>query len=81
MTHHRYISFIAVSGLIAWVAWLIVIFKLDPYLSMNLALSLFFITFFLALSATFTVVGFYFRVWLFKNEIFFSNDVINGAFP
>ncbi len=73
MTHHRYIGIIAACGLIAWLAWSLVIAKLSPYESMGLSLTLFFITLFIALSATFTSLGFYFRVWLFKNEIFYKH--------
>ena len=73
MTHHRYISIIALSGLFAWIAWALIIFKLDPIQSMGISLSFFFITLLLALSCTFSVIGFYFRVWLFKNEIFYKH--------
>lgn len=73
MTHHKYISIIAISGLIAWVAFALVLFKMNPYESMGLALSFFYVSSFVALSCTFTVIGFYFRVWLFKNEIFYKH--------
>ena len=73
MTHHRYISIIASAGLMAWIAWGLVFTKLSPYENMELSLILFFITIFIALSSTFTVFGFYFRVWLFKNEIFYKH--------
>lgn len=73
MTHHRYISIIAIAGLFSWMGWFLVLFKLSPYESMGFSLALFFVTLFLALSTSFTVVGFYFRVWLFKNEIFYKH--------
>lgn len=73
MTHHKYVSYIALSGLIGWVAWLLVVFKLNPYESMGLSLSFFFLTLLIALSCTFSVFGFYFRVWLFRNEIFYKH--------
>ncbi len=73
MTHHKYISIIAGAGSLAWISWLLVINKLSPFETMGLALSFFFLTFFIALSCTFTVIGFYFRVWLFKNEIFYKH--------
>lgn len=73
MTHHRYIGIIGISGLIAWIGWFLVINKLSPYESMGLSLLLFFLTLFIALSGTFTALGFYFRVWLFKNEIFYRH--------
>lgn len=73
MTHSRYISIIGFAGLLAWIGWIVVITKLSPFESMGLSLTFFFLTFFIALSSTFTVLGFYFRVWLFKNEIFYKH--------
>ena len=73
MTHHRYITIIAVSAVLSWIAWFLVITKLSPYQNMGVALSFFYITLFIALACTFTVIGFYFRVWLFKNEIFYKH--------
>lgn len=73
MTHHRYISIIGGSGFAAWLSWILVITRLNPYESMEMALAFFFLTFFIALASTFTVLGFYFRVWLFRNEIFYKH--------
>jgi len=73
MTHHRYISIIAFSGGLMWVAWILIVLKLNPYESAGTALLLFFLTLMIALSCTFTVFGFYFRVWLFRNEIFYKH--------
>ena len=73
MSHHKYIGVIAGSGVLAWIGWFLVVTKLSPFSSMGLALTLFFLTFFIALSATFTAFGFYFRLWLFKNEVFYRH--------
>lgn len=73
MSHNKYIAIIAGSGLLAWMGWLLVVFKLSPYQTLGLSLSFFYVTMFIALSATFAVLGFYFRVWLFKNEIFYRH--------
>ncbi len=73
MTHHRYISIIALAGLMAFIAFGLVITRLNPYENMGLSLSFFFITLFIALPCSFTVIGFSFRVWLFKNEIFYKH--------
>lgn len=73
MSHHKYIAIIAGSGLLAWMGWLLVLFKLSPYQTLGLSLAFFYVTMFIALSATFAVIGFYFRVWLFKNEIFYRH--------
>jgi hypothetical protein len=56
----------------------LIVFKLSPYESMGVSLSFFLITLLKSLTSTFTVFGFYFRVWLFKNEIFYKH--INIAF-
>ncbi|MBL4693830.1 hypothetical protein JKY72_00475 [Candidatus Gracilibacteria bacterium] len=73
MQHHRYISFIAFAGAVAWLAWLLVLFKLNPDIHTGLSMTFFFLTLFIALSSTFAVLGFYFRIWLFKNEIFYKH--------
>lgn len=73
MSHNKYILIIAGSGLLSWVGWLLVLFKLSPYQTLGLSLTFFYVTLFIALSATFAVIGFYFRVWLFKNEIFYKH--------
>lgn len=73
MTHNRYLAIIGTAGLVSWIAWVVVINKLDPFESMGLALALFYISLFFALSCTFTVLGFYFRVWLNKNEIYYQH--------
>jgi Na+/melibiose symporter-like transporter len=78
MSHHRYLAIIASAGILSWIAWVVVINKLDPFESTGLGLGLFYISLFLALVCSFTVVGFYFRVWLNKNEIYY--DHINIAF-
>lgn len=62
----------------SWAGWFLVVTKLSPFESMGLGLTFFFLTFFIALTGTFTVLGFYFRVWLLKNEIFYKH--INVAF-
>lgn len=74
MTHNRYLLFVGIAGLVSWTAWFIVLNKLDPFESTVLALVLFFVSLFFALSCTFTVIGFYFRLWLNKNEVY-SNHI------
>lgn len=73
MTHHRYLLYVGIAGLVSWTAWFIVLNKLDPFESTSLALGLFFLSLFFALSCTFTIIGFYFRLWLNKNEVYSSH--------
>lgn len=73
MVYHRYVSFIAIAGLFSFLGWLLIIFRLSPFEIAGLSLSLFFLTLFSTFVSLFTVVGFYFRVWMFKNEIFYKH--------
>lgn len=73
MSHNRYLATIGIAGLISWIAWIVVLNKLDPFESTGLSLGLFFLSLFLALTATFTICGFYLRIWLNHNEIYYSH--------
>ena len=73
MIHNKYIVIIGVAALISWIAFALVITKLDPFVSTGLSLALFFISLFFALTSTFTILGFYLRVWLNKNEIYYDH--------
>ena len=73
MTHHRYIGIITTAGVISWIAWILVITKMSPYESMGPSLTFFFVTLFIALTTTLTAIGFYFRLWVFRNEIFYKH--------
>lgn len=73
MSHNRYIVIITFAAIISWMAFYLVITKLDPFMSSGLALALFFISLFFALTSTFTIAGFYLRVWFNKNEIYYDH--------
>jgi len=72
MPHHRYISFIAIAGFFSLLGLLLIIYRLTPYEMAGLSLAFFFLTLFMFLASFFAVTGFYFRVWLFKNDIFYK---------
>lgn len=73
MSHNKYIAILASAGLMSWIAFVVVIFKLDVQESLGLAMGFFFVSLFLALSCTFAVIGFYLRVWLNHNEIYYNH--------
>ncbi len=73
LLHNRYLSYISFAGVVSWLAFAMVVFKLNPTESTSLALILFFVSLFFALTATFTVVGYFFRLWLNRNEIFYNH--------
>lgn len=77
MPYNKYLSIIALSAAFSWIAWLLVIFKLNPYSTMGVSLSFFFLSLLIALSSTFTIIGFYVRVWLFRNEVFYKHISIS----
>jgi len=77
LTHNKYLAFVSAAGLVSWIAWFIVLTKLDPFESTALALVLFFVSLFFAMACTFTVLGFYFRLWLNKNEIYSNHITIS----
>jgi hypothetical protein len=73
MSHHRYLIIIGFAAVVSWIAWILVLNKLDPMESTGLALGLFYVSLFFALTCTFTVLGFYFRLWFNKNEVYYSH--------
>ncbi|MCC7432178.1 hypothetical protein IT412_01495 [Candidatus Peregrinibacteria bacterium] len=73
MSHNRYISIIGAAAAVSWLSFYLVYSKLDPFASTGLALALFFISLFFALTGSFTVIGFYLRVWFNRNEIYYDH--------
>lgn len=65
----RYIQPLMIAGGISLAGWLVVVMKLDPYESTGLALALFFLSLLITLTCSFTLLGFYLRKWVTKNEI------------
>jgi len=73
----RYMQPLIGAAVVSWTGWAVVISKLDPYESTGLALALFFLSMLMALTCTFSVIGFYLRKWITKNEI--SINYINTS--
>lgn len=73
MTHHRYLSIIGLAAALSWLGWLVVVFKLAPFESTGMALGFFFLTLFLALACSFAIFGFYVRLWLNRNEVYYHH--------
>ncbi len=73
MSHNKYLAVIASAGVVSWMAWLVVLFKLDPKESTGLALGLFYISLFFALTSTFTLTGYYLRLWFNRNEVYYDH--------
>lgn len=73
MYYSIYILSIFIAALFGWASFIIVLTKLSPYESAALALTFFYVSLFTALTATFGLIGYYIRVWIYNNEIYFSH--------
>jgi hypothetical protein len=71
MVHKNYLLILLLAGVLAWIAFITVIFKFNPYESTSVALAFFYLSLLIALSCTFTLFGYFFRIWLYRNEIFY----------
>lgn len=70
MIHRTYLITIGIVAAFGWASWALVINKLSPFASPELALSLFYISLFIALVGTLTLIIYYLRAWLNKGEIY-----------
>ena len=70
MIHSTYIIAILIATVFGWASWIVVLNKLSPFTTPELALSLFYTSLFVALAGTFALVIYYLRAWLNKGEIF-----------
>ena len=75
--HYRILSIIALATTFSWAAWILVILKLDPYESTDLALSLFFISTLLALTGSFTILLFLLKKWKTEGEVYVKHLTIS----
>jgi hypothetical protein len=66
------------SSVLSWLSFFLVINRLDPFANTATALVSYYITLFLALTGTFTIIGFYIRLWWLKNSLYYHN--INISF-
>lgn len=61
MTVRQYLLLMGFSALLCWIAWFFVLFSMEPIDGVVPAVLLFYLTAFCAVSATFSVVGFWVR--------------------
>lgn len=59
--------------LICWIGWITVIFYIDPVATSFIGLLLFYVSLFFALIGTFSLLGFFFRVWFSKTDVLFQH--------
>lgn len=77
MTLSTYLIGISVSTFLCWVAWVLTIINVDPIATGNWGMLSFFVSIFFAAIGTFTVIGFYIRLWFSSNEYYYENITIS----
>lgn len=75
--HYRTLLYFALGTAMAWTGWFVVIRRLDPYTNPNLALPLFFLTTFVALAGSFTIILSLIKKWKSKDQIYLKHVMIS----
>ncbi|MDP3964811.1 MAG: hypothetical protein Q8Q20_04130 [bacterium] len=73
MSLKKFLVIMTVVTLVCWIGWITVVFYIDPDSGGFLGLSLFYLSLFLAITGTFALLGFFFRVWFSHNEKVFEH--------
>ena len=61
------------STFLCWVAWLVVLFYLNPEGAGFIGFLCFYVSLFFALLGTFSLLGFFIRVWFSREQIIFRH--------
>lgn len=59
--------------LVCWLAWVVVLFQIDPEQAGGIGLILFYVSLLFALIGTFSLFGFFMRVWFSKEQIVYRH--------
>ncbi|MDD5040149.1 MAG: hypothetical protein PHY34_03280 [Patescibacteria group bacterium] len=73
MSLKKYLLIMTSATLLSWVAWLVVLFYINPDDSGMVGYSLFYISLLVALVGTFSLVGFFGRVWFSREQVIFRH--------
>ncbi len=65
--------FMTAVTVICWIGWITVLFYIDPDSAGFIGLFLFYISLFFAVIGSFSLLGFFFRVWFSKEEVVFHH--------
>ncbi|MFH1598371.1 MAG: hypothetical protein ABIB97_04890 [Patescibacteria group bacterium] len=69
----RYLIGISLSTLFCWLAWITVLYYINPETSGFIGLFLFYISLLVALTGTLALIGFFIRVWFSQEEIVYKH--------
>jgi hypothetical protein len=68
-----YIIGVFLATALGWASWIVVINKLSPFISVYLALILFYASLFMALTGTFSILNYYLRMTINKSKNPYQN--------
>jgi len=77
MSFRAYILMMIVTTLISWGVWAMVIFSIDPYKTDTLGLAFFYLSFFLSLVGTISIIGSVLRKIVIKGELLFRQVIVS----
>lgn len=73
----RIVAVVLLATLVSWTGLFLVVTKLDPYSSTELALAFFFITSFMSLTGTFALLLFLLKKWRSEDRIYVKHVMIS----
>jgi len=73
MSLKKYLIFMSLLTLFCWLAWLIVLYFINPQEAGIVGFLLFYCSLFVALVGTFSLLGFFLRVWFSRQEVIFKH--------
>ncbi len=59
--------------LVCWIGWLFVLYFMDPFEAGSVGFLLFYMSIFFASLGTFSLLGFFMRVWFSKEQVIFRH--------
>ncbi|MFZ6036243.1 MAG: hypothetical protein ACOYUK_03820 [Patescibacteria group bacterium] len=73
MSLKKYLIIMTSATLVSWTAWLFVFFFINPDEAGVVGFALFYLSLFFALVGTFSLFGFFVRVWFTKEQVIFRH--------
>ena len=73
MSLKSYLVGLMFSTIFCWVGFILILFYINPDEASTIGLAAFYLSLLFSLTGTFSLIGFYLRVWLSRNEIVFAN--------
>jgi len=73
MSLKRYLIGISISTIFCWLAWITVLYNINPETAGFIGIFLFYASLLVAVVGTLALLGFFFRVWFSREEIVYKH--------